>query len=255
MIAKYYIEGEASFPHSKPDSPSEPSPATEQLHGLEALDRDSDCDKDNSDDEEGVDDREGEGMDEINDEDGRADNDNCDVRNLRVVGAMVKEKMKLIRSDQSDLLHTSTSTSTSTSTYEEPVYTSLPIEISSRYPSTPHPIGAYTKKAEDMSSSDTESLLLPLDVLSACWAARRLSIVGKHDRRSYCFTHSYGRLYDKSSGSVLWEVSAHIFHSFIHSRLFRFNHHFLLRDYILYLSPFSLTYLLFCLLSLLLFFP
>lgn len=232
MIAKYYIEGEASFPHSKPDSPSEPSPATEELHGLEALGRDSDCDKGNSDDEEGVDDREVEGTNEINDEYGRADNDNGDVRNSRVEGDIVKEKIELISSDQSDLLHTSTSTSTSTC--KELVYTSLPVEISSRNPSTPHPIGAYTKNAQDMSSSDTQSLLLPLNVLSACWAAKRLSIVGKHDRRSYCFTHSYGRLYDKSSGSVLWEVRAHIFHSFIYSRLVRFDHHFLLHFLLLF---------------------
>lgn len=210
MIARYYIEGEASFPYSTPDSPSEPSPATDHLHGFEALNRDSDCDKDNEDDEDGVDDREGEGRDDVSDVDGKADNGNGDVRDHGIEEDIVKE-VEVSNSNQISLVPSSTPTTSLTSTYKEHVYTSLPLEISSCYPSTPHPIGAYTKKAEDISSSDFQSLLLPLNVLSACWAARRLSIVGKHDRRSYCFTHSYGRLYDKSSGSLLWEVSVHSF--------------------------------------------
>lgn len=215
MIAKYYTEGEAPFPYSTPDSPSEPPPATEHLHGFEANNRDSDCDKDNIDEEEDVDNREEGGIDEISDEDGRVDNDKSDVIGPSVIKDTAKE-IEVSNCDQTSpvppLTSTSTSPSTSTSTYEEHVYTSLPFEISTRYPATPHPIGAYTKKAEDISSIDLQSLLLPPNVLSACWAARRLSIVGKHCKRSYCFTHSYGRLYDKSSGSVLWEVSVHFFY-------------------------------------------
>ena len=248
MIAKYYIEGEASFPYSTPDSPSEPSPATDHLHGFEALNRDSDCDKDNDDnddDEDGVDDREGEGRDDVSDVDGKADNDNGDVRDHSIVENTEKE-IEVSNSNQISLAPSSalTSNPTSTSAYKEHVYTSLPIEISSRYPSTPHPIGVYTKKAEDISSSDLQSLLLPLNVLSACWAARRLSIVGKHDRRSYCFTHSYGRLYDKSSGSVLWEVSVHSFIlSFCHlfcSCLFSCHRNFLFNfsEFISHYLPF-----------------
>jgi hypothetical protein len=213
MIAKYYTEGEASFPYSTPDSPSEPSPATDHLHGFESLNRDSDCGgggDDEDEDEDGVDDREEEGIDDVSDVDGKVDDHNGDVRDHSVVENKEKE-IEVSNSNQISLIPSSTSNSNSTSTYKEHVYTSLPTEISSRYPSTPHPIGAYTKKADDIPSSDLQSLLLPLHVLSACWAARRLSIVGKHDRRSYCFTHSYGRLYDKSSGSVLWEVSVHSF--------------------------------------------
>jgi hypothetical protein len=89
---------------------------------------------------------------------------------------------------------------------DDPVYTRLPLSIARNYPSVPHPIGAYTLPPGAILPRELETLWLPVEVLEAHWAARRLSIVGRYDRRSYCFTHSYGRLYDKSSGSVYWEV-------------------------------------------------
>ena len=90
---------------------------------------------------------------------------------------------------------------------DDPVYSCLPPSIGRNYPSTPHPIGSYTIPPGAILPLELETLWLPVEVLEAHWAARRLSIVGQYDRRSYCFTHSYGRLYDKSSGSVYWEVS------------------------------------------------
>ena len=88
----------------------------------------------------------------------------------------------------------------------EVVYHNLPLHISQHYPSIPQAIGDFILNPGILSPESLEFLTLPHTALSAYWAAKRLSIVGKFDRRSYCFTHSYGRLYDKSSGSVFWEV-------------------------------------------------
>ena len=44
----------------------------------------------------------------------------------------------------------------------------------------------YTKT---MNIQDFNKLLLPLNILSASWAAKRLSIVGKYDTQTYCFTY------------------------------------------------------------------
>jgi tRNA (cytosine38-C5)-methyltransferase len=52
---------------------------------------------------------------------------------------------------------------------------------------------------------DREALLIPLEILTKAWAKTRLSIISIHDTQTYCFTSSYGRLYDKSSGSLLLE--------------------------------------------------
>ena len=89
----------------------------------------------------------------------------------------------------------------------EKLLISLPTLISSQHPKIPRMIGEFTLSSSDISPEDLNLLQVPLSALSASWAARRLSIVGKHCRRTYCFTHSYGRLYDKSSGSLYWEVS------------------------------------------------
>jgi hypothetical protein len=89
---------------------------------------------------------------------------------------------------------------------EEIVYHNLPLHISQHYPSIPQAIGDFILNPGILSPESLEFLTLPHKALSAYWAAKRLSIVGRFDRRSYCFTHSYGRLYDKSSGSVFWEV-------------------------------------------------
>ena len=89
---------------------------------------------------------------------------------------------------------------------EEVVHYHLPLHISQRYPTLPQAIGDFVLDYGILDPKSLEFLTLPHTALSAYWAAKRLSIVGRHDRRSYCFTHSYGRLYDKSSGSVFWEV-------------------------------------------------
>jgi hypothetical protein len=112
--------------------------------------------------------------------------------------------LTISNNDDSEQSHVHTHTR---SEGDDPVYTRLPPSIACNYPSIPHPIGAYTLPPGAISPLELETLWLPVEVLEAHWAARRLSIVGRHDRRSYCFTHSYGRLYDKSSGSVYWEVS------------------------------------------------
>lgn len=58
---------------------------------------------------------------------------------------------------------------------------------------------------EQLSSQRRASLLLSYDILAKPWAATRLSIVCPFDRSTYCFTKSYGRLKDKSTGSCLLE--------------------------------------------------
>lgn len=87
--------------------------------------------------------------------------------------------------------------------YDEDVLTTLPLYISRLYPLLPTPVGDFLM--EDISLRDLEFLDLPIQALTAVWAPRRLSIVGKYDRRTYCFTHSYGRLYDRSSGSLFYK--------------------------------------------------
>jgi tRNA (cytosine38-C5)-methyltransferase len=55
-------------------------------------------------------------------------------------------------------------------------------------------------------SDESERLLVPQRLLSAAWAPSRLSICGKNDTRSYCFTKGYGRIFDRSSGSLLFTL-------------------------------------------------
>ena len=91
-----------------------------------------------------------------------------------------------------------------------PIHTVLPPHIARTYPSTPHPIGTYllpdseivrtmTLSSSISSSSSSSSsttvtsldnnLFVSKDLLCQPWAADRLSIVGQHCRRSYCFTY------------------------------------------------------------------
>eukprot|EP00605_Chrysophyceae_sp_TOSAG23-4_P001434 GSChrysophyteH1.ASY1.ANO1.1562.1 assembled CDS len=58
-----------------------------------------------------------------------------------------------------------------------------------------------------MQSIDTSGrkIYLSAKILTSKWAPSRLSIVGPHDTTTYCFTKSYGRLFDKSSGSCYLE--------------------------------------------------
>lgn len=46
-----------------------------------------------------------------------------------------------------------------------------------------------------------EELYLSKEVLGASWAGRRISVVGRGDRSSHCFTKGYGRVVDRSTGS------------------------------------------------------
>lgn len=54
-------------------------------------------------------------------------------------------------------------------------------------------------------ASAVAALLLPLGVLEACWASKRISVVGAHDTETHCFTKGYGRIVDKSTGSCYLE--------------------------------------------------
>ena len=46
-----------------------------------------------------------------------------------------------------------------------------------------------------------DELFLSEEVLGAPWAGRRISVVGRGDRSSHCFTKGYGRVVDRSTGS------------------------------------------------------
>ena len=85
------------------------------------------------------------------------------------------------------------------------VFTSLPTSLASRYPKAALTLGEvlhsvasamHRKSAEEM-----QHLAVPPHILDSDWAPSCLSVVGPYDRRTYCFTKSYGRLYAKSSGS------------------------------------------------------
>jgi hypothetical protein len=85
----------------------------------------------------------------------------------------------------------------------DPVYRKLPQEIANKFPPSPCPIGDFIR--QDLSAEQLAPLYLPITVLAAPWAPKRLSIVGRYDKTSYCFTNSYGRLFDRSSGSCYYE--------------------------------------------------
>jgi len=87
--------------------------------------------------------------------------------------------------------------------WEEHVQESFSTQFISKYPSFPLPLEAYILSASLLGS--TEKLLVSKKVLSSSWAPSRLSIVGQHDRTSYCFTRSYSQTMDKSSGSLFLE--------------------------------------------------
>lgn len=54
------------------------------------------------------------------------------------------------------------------------------------------------------SSVSLSSLLVPLQVLSDPKVSARLSVVGPHDRTSFCFTKGYARVRHKCTGSLFW---------------------------------------------------
>lgn len=53
--------------------------------------------------------------------------------------------------------------------------------------------------------AEKNALQVPLKILQSKWAPTRLGLSSKSDVRSYCFTKGYGRIYDKSSGTLLLE--------------------------------------------------
>lgn len=69
-------------------------------------------------------------------------------------------------------------------------------------------IGCYTTLSKPLIPADDWSqLFIPVEILTKPWAARQLSIVGAHDTVSYCFTKSYGRIIERSSGSCFLEAA------------------------------------------------
>ena len=65
-------------------------------------------------------------------------------------------------------------------------------------------IGDYLLAEESMPPSELAELMLTKEVLGATWAAARISIVGRFDTTSFCFTKGYGRQMDRSTGSCLF---------------------------------------------------
>ena len=85
-------------------------------------------------------------------------------------------------------------------TQENEIRTSLPTYAGSKM--TLKTIGDFLLVPKG--SEESEKLLVPQRLLSTAWAPSRLSICGKNDTRSYCFTKGYGRIFDRSSGSLLF---------------------------------------------------
>ena len=52
-----------------------------------------------------------------------------------------------------------------------------------------------------LSNEEIDELMISLEILRKPWAAG-LSIVGRYDNNSFCFTSSYGKVFNKSSGSL-----------------------------------------------------
>lgn len=77
------------------------------------------------------------------------------------------------------------------------------LDINSICPSDTQPLGDFI--AKDLSIDRLNELLIPKEILENPWAQTRLSIVGQHDRISYCFTKGYGRIIEKSAGSCYFE--------------------------------------------------
>jgi len=91
------------------------------------------------------------------------------------------------------------------SSSSEDVLLELPATIRQRYPLDVRPLSDYVKSVQELGEERAQALWIDQKTLDAPWARSRLSIVGKHDKVTYCFTKSYGRLFDKSSGSCYLE--------------------------------------------------
>ena len=70
----------------------------------------------------------------------------------------------------------------------------------------PPTIGETISRAVDVVESDQAgaALLIGEATLALPWAASALSIVGPHDRTSFCVTGQYGRALNRASGSLYW---------------------------------------------------
>ena len=85
---------------------------------------------------------------------------------------------------------------------DEAVYDTLPPPFDrAAYPAEPLPLERFL--VVPLSAEERQELLVPLKILASAWSPSRLSIVSRFDCRTFCFTKGYGRLFDKSSGSLL----------------------------------------------------
>jgi site-specific DNA-cytosine methylase len=96
------------------------------------------------------------------------------------------------------------------------IHTNLPAVLASHFPKHVETIGAVLAPVRGVlfplstevtvnASNIMEKLYLPVSILTKAWAVSRLSIVGDDDQETYCFTKGYGKLYDKSTGSLYLE--------------------------------------------------
>lgn len=85
---------------------------------------------------------------------------------------------------------------------DEAIHESLPPPFErAAYPHEPMPLDRFL--VVPLSADERRELLVPLKILASAWSPSRLSIVSRFDRRTFCFTKGYGRLFDKASGSLL----------------------------------------------------
>jgi tRNA (cytosine38-C5)-methyltransferase len=91
-------------------------------------------------------------------------------------------------------------------------HNSLPRQLASQFPVTPVTIGSIIGPVRQTllegNQGVMEELYVPLKVLSQPWASGRLSIATDADRQTYCFTKGYGKLYDRSTGSLFLEADS-----------------------------------------------
>lgn len=63
---------------------------------------------------------------------------------------------------------------------------------------------------DELSDEVKEELRLDDKILGKTWA-KALSVVGKHDHTTFCFTKGYGKVFHKASGSFLYENAERAF--------------------------------------------
>jgi tRNA (cytosine38-C5)-methyltransferase len=65
-----------------------------------------------------------------------------------------------------------------------------------------HKVGRYLEQPNEPEEDDSTPYLVPSKVLAKAWS-RGLGIVSEHDTATHCFTAGYGRIYHRSTGSLL----------------------------------------------------